>query len=357
VLADRGISRATLGPRDLGGDPMTGSGDVLDDAVPTVSVVVPTFNRRDQLHRTLLGLAEQQLPGRRFETIVISDGSTDGTTEYLRGGETPLPVVALTQENAGPAAARNRGVEAARGDLIVFVDDDIVPAPGLIAAHLAAHETLGDELISIGPMLTPPDGGLSPWVSWEQRMLEKQYDMVRSGVLEISARQFYTANAAVRRSHLIAAGGFDETFRRAEDVELAYRLADRGLTFAFVEDAVGYHYAERSYASWRANAYVYGRNDIIFGRDRGQSWMFALIKEQFDSRHPIVRALTHISVPRPRLHRAVDRTLSVVAGVARRARLDAVEQYALSAIYNLAYYEGVAVELGSGDRLKELLGI
>ena len=85
--------------------------------------------------------------------------------------------------------------------------------------------------------------------------------------------------------------------------------------------------------------------------------MFALIKDQFDSRHPMVRALTHISVPRPRLHRAVDRTLSVVAGVARRTRLDAVERFRSSAIYNLAYYEGVADELGSGDRLKELLGI
>jgi GT2 family glycosyltransferase len=322
---------------------------------PAVSVIVPTYNRRHQLHRTLLGLAEQQLPDHRFETIVISDGSTDGTSEYLRGDATPLPVVALDQANAGPAAARNRGIEAARADLIVFVDDDIVPAPGLIAAHLSAHESLGDDLISIGPMLTPPDIELSPWVSWEQRMLEKQYDQLRSGDLQVSARQFYTANAAVRRHHLIAAGGFDEGFRRAEDVELAYRLADRGLDFAFVDDAVGYHYAERSYDSWRTNAYVYGRNDVIFGRDRGQGWMLPLIKKQFDSRHPVLRALTRITIPQPLLHRLVDRMLRVAAAVGRRIRVDAVARFSLSAIYNLAYYEGVADELGGREQLRELL--
>src|SRR5688572_17288778 len=90
----------------------THRGDERSLRSPTVSVVVPTFNRRNQLHRTLLGLAEQQLPGNCFETIVISDGSTDGTMEYLRGGTTPVPVVAIEQHNAGPAAARNRGVRA-----------------------------------------------------------------------------------------------------------------------------------------------------------------------------------------------------------------------------------------------------
>lgn len=334
---------------------IVGSGDDAATDVPAVSVIVPTYNRRNQLHRTLLGLAAQQLPDHRFETIVISDGSTDGTNEYLRGGATPLPVVALDQENAGPAAARNRGIQAARAELIVFVDDDIVPAPGLIAGHLSAHESQGDDLISIGPMLTPLDVELSPWVSWEQRMLEKQYDLIRSGTFEVSARQFYTANAAVRRRHLIAAGGFDESFRRAEDVELAYRLGDRGLNFTFVEDAVGYHYAERSYESWHTNAYVYGRNDVIFGRDRGQPWMFDLIREQFESRHPAVRVLTHIAVPRPRVHWVVDRMLRVAAEIGRRTRLDAVARFSLSAIYNLAYYEGVADELGSRQRLRELL--
>lgn len=340
---------------------MTRSRDTTDVAgasrppsdTPLVSVVVPTYNRRKQLHRTLLGLADQQLSGHRFETIVISDGSTDDTWEYLHGGATPLPVVALEQQNAGPAAARNRGVQAARGELIVFVDDDIIPVPGLIAAHVAAHESLGDDVVSIGPMLTPLDVELSPWVSWEQRMLEKQYDQVRSGVFKVSARQFYTANAAVRRHHLIAAGGFDESFRRAEDVELAYRLSERGLEFTFVEDAVGYHYAERSYESWRTNAYLYGRNDVIFGRDRGQPWILPLIKFQFDSRHPAVRVLTRVAIPRPRLHRVVDRMLRAVSVAGRLTRVEAVARFSLSAIYNLAYYEGVADEFGR-ERLREL---
>lgn len=321
----------------------------------TISVVVPTYNRRHQLHRTLVGLAAQVGAGRTFETIVVSDGSTDDTDDYLRQGRTPVPVVALDQPNSGPAAARNRGVEAANGELIVFVDDDVVPAPRLVAGHLSAHESFGDGLVSIGPMLTPSDARLSPWVQWEQRMLYKQYDSMRSHELQASARQFYTGNAAIRRRHLDEAGGFDESFRRAEDIELAYRLDAMGLTFAFVQEAVGYHYAERSYDSWRSNAYVYGRSDVIFGRDRGQAWMLPLIADHWDSRHPYVRAVTRLSIPRPRLHFVVEGALRTAAAVTRRARFDAVGGYALSAIYNLAYYEGVADELGGAAHLDRLL--
>ena len=81
---------------------------------PDVSVVIPTFNRRDQLERTLAGLAAQTGLEHEFEVIVVSDGSTDGTDEWLRSGATPLPVSACYQSNAGPAAARNRGVAAAQ---------------------------------------------------------------------------------------------------------------------------------------------------------------------------------------------------------------------------------------------------
>ena len=81
---------------------------------PTVSVVIPTYDRLPRLGRVLAGLAAQDLDG-SFEVVVVDDGSTDGTDEYLRSGAPPLPVVASTQENQGPGAARNRGVDLAAG--------------------------------------------------------------------------------------------------------------------------------------------------------------------------------------------------------------------------------------------------
>src|SRR6185436_8232798 len=102
----------------------SGSSDVGSD----VSVVIPTFNRRRQLEATLEGLAAQTDLPVAVEVIVVSDGSTDGTDEWLRSGATPLPVVACYQPNSGPAAARNHGIATAEGRLVVFLDDDVVPA-------------------------------------------------------------------------------------------------------------------------------------------------------------------------------------------------------------------------------------
>ena len=313
----------------------------------SVSVVIPTYNRVSQLGRTLGALAAQDGTGGPVEVVVVSDGSTDGTDEYLASADVPLPVVGITQHNAGPAAARNRGVERATGELVLFIDDDVVPAPDLVAAHVRRHEAAGDDVVVIGPMRTPGEHDISPWVRWEQDMLYKQYDAMERGDWEPTARQFYTGNASILRRHLDAAGGFDTEFRRAEDVELAYRLADRGLRFVYAPDAVVLHYAERSFGAWLDVASSYGRNDVIFATDRGQPWLLDTIATEFHGRNGLIRALTRASVPRPRLRRAATSTLSLVA----RHAPGKVARPALSAVYNLAYYSGMADQLGSAEAL------
>lgn len=323
---------------------------------PAISVVVPTYNRLDQLRRTLEGLAAQTGLDALPEVVVVSDGSTDGTDEYLASDEVPLPVVAVTQRNAGPAAARNNGVRHATGELVLFVDDDAIPAPDLVAAHLRHHAASGgDTTVVIGPMTTPEDGGaLSPWCQWEQDMLYKQYDAMDRKQWGATARQFYTANASLARRHVLEVGGFDESFRRAEDVELAYRLADRGLQFTFARDAVVVHHADRSFAAWLDIANSYGRNDVIFGRDLGQPWLLASIASEFHDRHVLVRVLVRASADRPRLGRVVMGLLTVAARVAGLLHLGPITRQALSALYNLAYYRGMADELGSGRRMLRL---
>ena len=313
----------------------------MTDQAPTISVIVPTYNRRERLHRTLSGLAQQQLDGVTFETIVVSDGSTDDTDEYLESSSVPIDVVALRQENSGPAAARNRGIRAARGELCVFIDDDIVPDPRLLVSHYEAHQESSGSLVTIGPMLTPTDAKLNPWVDWEQRMLYKQYDTLRDKSMQTTSRQFYTGNTAIRREHLVAAGGFDESFRRAEDVELAYRLAEAGVEFTFIDTAVGFHYAERSFDSWRGNAFEYGRNDVAFALRGGQPWMLPLIARQFDARHLLVRRLTRTMVRHRRLHRASEVVLRKMAATADAVGAHRIRVAALSGIYNFAYYQGV----------------
>jgi GT2 family glycosyltransferase len=200
-------------------------------------------------------------------------------------------------------------------------------------------------------MRTPDDVTLSPWVNWEQKMLYKQYDAMLRGDWEATPRQFYTANASLARRHLERSGGFDAAFRRAEDVQLAYRLADAGLVFTFAADAVVLHYAERSFESWRANASEYGRNDVIFGRDQGQGWLLDSLAREFHDRHALVRALTRLSLRSPWMARAVTGGAALAARAACRIGPERAADVTLSALYNVEYYQGMAEELGGGRDL------
>lgn len=318
-----------------------------------ISVVVPTYNRRDRLRRVLAALVEQQVDV-PIEVVVISDGSTDGTNDDLTSAGVPSNVVPVIQENGGPSRARNAGVDRARHDLIVFVDDDVVLEPGGLAAHLDAHRRLGDRVVVIGPMLDPTDVELLPWVSWEQRQLAKQYDAMNAGRYAATCRQFYTGNASVRRDHLIAVGGFDPAFRRAEDVELAFRLDDAGLGFHFEPTAVGRHYAERSYEAWHRTARAYGRNDIVFSREHGRTWIEDMIVAGFHDRPLPARALVRAAVRVPAFARAIER----LAGAAVRHaghRADRLVQGALSMVYAIEFSAGAAEQLGSRRAFLELV--
>lgn len=115
---------------------------------------------------------------------------------------------------------------------MLFLDDDVVPAPDLINEHLRWHAEHPNRVV-LGTMITPPDVRLLPWVAWEQAMLEKQYRAMTSGIWPATARQFYTGNTSLSRQLILDVGGFDERFRRAEDIELAYRLAKLGVEFVF----------------------------------------------------------------------------------------------------------------------------
>lgn len=177
-------------------------------------------------------------------------------------------------------------------------------------------------------------------------MLYKQYHEMQTGQWQPTARQFYTGNASIARHLLVEAGGFDETFRRAEDVELAYRLEARGLRFVFNADAIGYHYAERSFRSWLEIPYMYGRNDVIFFRDKEQSWLLGTVKEEFRYRNAFIKALVHFCVGRHAVNTQMQSGLKAAVVVGERLGSDHLVRAALSGVFNLRYYEGFSDELG-----------
>lgn len=318
-----------------------------ETTAPVLSVIVPTYNRRAPLVRAVQALADQEIDV-PYEIVVVSDGSTDGTEDALAALELAVPLVVDRQENAGPATARNRGVELARGDTLVFVDDDIVADRGLLAAHHAAQAARDDGVVVTGPMLTPPDHDMSPWVRWEQDRLERQYIDLAAGAYEPTGRLFYTGNASVPRRFVLDAGGFDPTFRRAEDLELGIRMRDRGASFRFVPEARGYHYAERSFEAWERIPYDYGVNEIAFARVWKE--LFTMNRRHWHDSPVIARLVAGSAAFVP--------GAAAVAGAVLRPfgrRPGRAGQLALSMLYKIRFTVGLRDGLGGRRALWRLL--
>ncbi len=322
---------------------------------PGISVVVPTYNRRQSLQRLLQALATQTLPPDSFEAVVVDDGSTDGTPDLLRRLAISLPyrLRVFQQGHGGPAQARNLGVERAQRRLIVFLDDDVVPAPDLLAAHVAAHAVERDAVV-IGPMSPPRDVPRPAWIRWEEEQLEKQYKAMMAGQWACTARQFYTGNASLPREWFLQSGGFDVGFKRAEDVELAYRLADRGARFVFDPRASVLHYAARTFDAWCRTPYQYGRYDVVMERDKGQETL-QWATHEFHFRHPLSRRLIRLCVGQWLLLTGTVVALRGLAAFTDRVGARRATSAALSAIFSLRYWQGVCDELGGPQPLWHLI--
>jgi GT2 family glycosyltransferase len=311
------------------------------------SVVIPTYQRRTSLERVLMALARQEWPTDALEVLVVSDGGDDGSVEMARALPLPFAARVVEQANQGPAAARNLGVANARHPFVLFLDDDVVPDPRLVAEHARGHGE-ADNRVVIGPMLEP-SVRLQPWVRWESRRLAEQYRAMVAGEWAPTPWQLYTGNASLRVDWIRRAGGFDTSLLRAEDVELGFRLERLGCEFVFNAAAAGLHYATRSYRSWIGAGYQYGRNDIVFGKAEERA------AGQFRYRHPLTRALVHWAV---RNRKAADRLPALAEPAIRTLdalRLAALADRACGAAFNLAYWLGVSDELGSRSATLELV--
>lgn len=203
-----------------------------------LSVVIPTYNGADRLLRCLDSLSRQTLAADSYETIVVVDGSTDNTAQTLAQLNTPFRLVVIEQRNQGPGAARNAGITAAQATYCVFLDDDIIAHPQLLAEHLRVQRA-GAAVVGLGaiPTVVPSRAG---WLA--RRFAEYSNDhraKLARGVRPAGWRDCYSGNMSIARADFLSIGGFATDMRRGEDVELGYRLSERGLSFVYIPGAVG----------------------------------------------------------------------------------------------------------------------
>jgi glycosyltransferase involved in cell wall biosynthesis len=213
------------------------------DQAMKLSVVIPTYNRCGLLQRVLRGLCEQLASSLLEEVLVVSDGSTDGTPGVVSQFADRLPVRLIEQDKRGVSAARNLGVAQARAPVVLFLDDDVVPAANLIAEHAAFHRRSHElEAVMLGYVTWHPEIAVTPFMRWygEYGGLYG-FSRLRSG--QVADRRFlYTCNLSLKTEFFLRNGGFNEALTVMEDHELGYRLSRAGMKMTFLRQAVGYHY-------------------------------------------------------------------------------------------------------------------
>lgn len=240
-----------------------------DAAKRSVSVVIPSYNRREALAEVIRALRAQTYPADRFEVVVVLDGSEDGSRELLEAvrSEGQLALRVLWQPNQGAGRARNRGAEAARGELLVFLDDDVVPRPDLLEAHVRAHrERPGD--VVLGQMLFVASGPRTVIVDWEAEWYAQHFKDLARPDYRFDCWDFFAGNVSLARRDFIDLGGFDEAFTNygCEDWELGVRLLKSGRRLRFCGQAVGEHRYGVDLAGWLHHAYWDGRSEVRFAR-------------------------------------------------------------------------------------------
>ncbi len=218
-----------------------------------LTIVIPTLGRAEKLARALDRLDRQSAGSGDFAVTVAIDAaqpSTGPVTDAV--GRRSFEVRVLQAERAGASAARNLGWRSASTPLILFIDDDVLAAPGLIAAHLDWHRRYrGAEVGVLGHVRWADELRVTAFMRWLEQGI--QFDYPNIDGTEAGWGRFYTANASVKRSLLELSGGFDELELPFgyEDIELAYRMRHHGFRLLYNRDAEAEHLHAMDLAMWQ----------------------------------------------------------------------------------------------------------
>lgn len=233
---------------------------------PSFSIVVPTFQRREVVCDALRAINRLSYSG-KLEVLIVVDGSTDGSFAALEQIGSPFPFQVIMQHNAGAATARNRGAAAATGDILLFLDDDMICAPDLVEQHALSYLGGADAVLGHIPLDSGSvPGFLSAAVGdWAR---ERGKRLAAGGKLTLF--DLLTGQLSIRRSAFEEIGGFDGKFTLDgsfgnEDLDLGTRLLEH-FDVRFNAEAVSYQRYVVTYQQNMNQWYQAGQADVAFAR-------------------------------------------------------------------------------------------
>jgi glycosyltransferase involved in cell wall biosynthesis len=249
---------------------------------PQLSIVIPTYNRLTTLKTVLEWFGFQSFPMDQFEVIVVDSFSSDGTEQFMQKFSPPYSLRYIRQINKGRPGARNRGIQEAQSEIIVFSDADIIPEKNFLQCHFDFHQKHQD----------------SAAVGWESRIdsldeLEAarnspntRFRIHKPNPKKLSWLYFLTGNASVPKNKLLKVGLFDESFQGYgfEDLELGYRLWKSGITIRYLPEAVNYHLHPRNLENQYEVQEMAGKNAVYFyqkHRDWRIRWLLGMSPPAF----------------------------------------------------------------------------
>ncbi len=277
---------------------------------PELSVVIPTYNRLDTLRHVVPALLAQHVDA-AFEIVIGDSNSNDGTAEYLAEIAARDPRVRhLPGPYDGRAMARNAGIAAARGEIVLFTDSDIIAAPDLLARHLAIHRARrGVAVVGLELQVDSVAG-----YEALRDHPERRTPLHPNGRKRLSWLYFMTGNASVRRTDLERVGRFDEAFTGYghEDLELGYRLERAGVSIVYESRAVNYHCQFVPYDEQKSKMALAGRSTVRFARKHP-----AFVVKARLGMTPLSLGIYDLLRKRPRIVNSLERAAAAKPGLAR----------------------------------------
>ncbi len=233
-----------------------------------LSIIVATYNRKHQLKELFESFKHQTLPPDRFEIVVVDDGSTDGTDQFIDevGSRVPFGIQYHYQQNKGPGYARTLGMEQAGGDVFIFIDSDCIAPPHYLQTIADAfHNRYIDAFGG-------PDRSAEAFSPWDKAVNYVMTSFLTTGGLRGSSgkklARYYprSFNMGLRREVFEKIGGFGSIYHYGEDIEFSHRIINSGARVEYIDDAFVYHKRRSSPRSFMKQVFKMGKARVQLGK-------------------------------------------------------------------------------------------